>query len=143
MNKKAFTIVEICIVIVILGILAALIIPQFHEANQKAAAYKVFAAAKDNNATRITCTSKDEILANLYENREKEIGVKPIETIPLSNGAFVYFMRFVIEEKNWTSEKEEDVWIFIKPTDTKPADPNNTGPLKADPLYRPETDKTA
>lgn len=68
--KRAFTLVEILIVVVILGILAAIVIPQFTNASQEAAA----------NATR---SQLQTIRAQVELYKMKNVGSFPVDSADL------------------------------------------------------------
>jgi type II secretion system protein G len=74
--KRAFTLIEILIVVVILGILAAIVIPQFTDASQEASASTI-------KSTLQTVRSQIELF------RVKNGGVLPADLAALVSGQYL------------------------------------------------------
>ena len=99
-NRKGFTLVEILVVIMILGILAALIIPRFQENKEEQRYSKVLEYLRSNHCVKID-----------YSMRDKEICLTGEESagilFKLNNDSF-----FELKGKLEKGEGLMGIWTF-------------------------------
>ena len=73
MRKKGFLLVEILIVVVVLGILACMVIPQFYDKEELKEYSEVVADMKSNYYNKIEYSFRNEEISLIREDRSKKI----------------------------------------------------------------------